>query len=244
MEAVLASLAWWLTLIISAKASSHFSWQKSTAADQRDLVFIKEEEEFLWAKSGTISLLFAKLLMCHVRMESSTGLVTETNGVLDLAKVNMQKKPPKKQWLSTPACHIWGSAVFPSTPISLNLDLDLMWRYFFFFLFCSWLWHLTSIFYSQWNGKIIVFAALTRRRVTRIERTAQPDSIIMHIRSCGQKTKQTARYAPHYGADHVQYIYERIFLLQLSPSCKINTALRDELSYRLKRWMNIQRSCW
>lgn len=96
MEAVLASLAWWLTLIISAKASSHFSWQKSTAADQRDLVFIKEEEEFLWAKSGTISLLFAKLLMCHVRMESSTGLVTETNGVLDLAKVNMQKKKPKK----------------------------------------------------------------------------------------------------------------------------------------------------
>lgn len=135
MEAVLASLAWWLTLIISAKASSPFSWQKSTAADQRDLVFIKEEEEFLWAKSGTISLLFAKLLMCHVRMESSTGLVTETNGVLDLAKVNMQKKKkPKKQWLSTPACHIWGSAVFPSTPIPLNLDLDLTWRYFFLFV--------------------------------------------------------------------------------------------------------------
>lgn len=33
--------------------------------------------------------------MCHVRMESSTGLVTETNGVLDLAKVNIQKKTKK-----------------------------------------------------------------------------------------------------------------------------------------------------
>lgn len=65
--------------------------------------------------------------------------------------------------------------------------------------------------------------------------------IIMHIRSCGEKKKIT-QYTSYNRAKHIQYIYEQVFLLQLSPSCKTNTALLDELSYRLKRQMNIHRS--
>lgn len=166
-------------------------------------------------------------------MESSTGLVTETNGVLDLAKVNIQKKTKKTMTDYSSFSHMMiGYVPF--------IYMDLTWRFIYFFLMIVTL-DIHILQSVKWKNNCICGPYQNTRDPHRTHCSAW-----QHHHAHGilwvEKKNQTTRYAPHYGADHVQYIYEHILLLQLSPSCKINTALRDELSYRLKRWMNIQRS--
>lgn len=143
------------------------------------------------------------------------------------------KKKQKKQWQSIPASHIWWSAIF----LIFGFDLVI---YFFFLMIATLGIHILQS--TKWKNNCICGPYQNTRDPHRTHCSAW-----QHHHAHGilwvEKKNQTTRYAPHYGADHVQYIYEHILLLQLSPSCKINTALRDELSYRLKRWMNIQRSC-
>lgn len=141
----------------------------------------------------------------------------------------------KKQWQSIPASHIRWSAMF----LSYIFGFDLVIIFFFLMIVTLDIHILQSM---KWKNNCICGPYQNTRDPHRTHCSAW-----QHHHAHGilwvEKKNQTTRYAPHYGADHVQYIYEHILLLQLSPSCKINTALRDELSYRLKRWMNIQRSC-